>query len=129
MPFKAYGDQLSGMYELWQFQADKELAAKDVSVALSGFEPPTSSVLCGAFTSLFGPDETLVCIWRHGSFDDAEALREKWREFSAGERLVLTSLMGGRWASNLGSRSFEINFAPLFFLPKFGNNQELNTKG
>lgn len=129
MPFKAYGDQLSGMYELWQFQADKGLAAKDVSVALSGFEPPTSSVLCGAFTSLFGPDETLVCIWRHGSFDDAEALREKWREFSAGEQLLFSSLIGGRWDSNLGSRSFKINFAPLFFYPNLATIRSILQAG
>lgn len=72
-----------GCYELWQFQgANGGTSVKDLSEALLKFSSSTSSVLCAAFTSLFGPDDAVVCIWRHGSFDDANGLRKGWKEFT-----------------------------------------------
>jgi hypothetical protein len=73
----------SGAYEIWQFRLAEGVDAKSLSSALSKLEVPSeNSVLCGAFSSLFGPANSAVLLWRHKSLDVANELRVQWDEFA-----------------------------------------------
>ena len=74
---------LGGAYELWQFGLENGVSPKDLSSTLARLDLSGSeSLLCGAFSTLFGPANSGVLLWKHKSLDGAQHLRSNWDEFS-----------------------------------------------
>lgn len=72
-----------GLYELWQIDLKQDATPDGVAAALENLNLKGSdAVLCGAFSSLFGPSNTAVLLWRYNSFDSAQKLRAIWTQFS-----------------------------------------------
>jgi len=96
-----------GTYELWQLglgpnSRDWKTPLLELANSLQGDEIK----LCGAFSSVFGPMDSAVLIWRHQELDKAPLLQEN----------LFKSEKGKQFLSNVTSKQSKI-LAPTNFSP------------
>lgn len=97
-----------GSYELWQLgigqgRDDWKPSLLELVKQLEG---EGGAQVCGVFSSVFGPMETAVVIWRHADLDMAPRLREE----------LLRSGIGQKLLSNVTTKQSKI-LAPTAFSP------------